>query len=198
MPEVKMSCACGKTKASARALTQNVSNRVKCYCRDCQAFAHYLDYADRALDPHGGTDITQMSQARFRITEGVENVSAIRLSNKGIARWRTTCCNSPIGNTLPSAALPFIGIVSTFFDDDVTPVIGPVSGHVNIDDAIDPPPELSPLRGLSLFAVYAKLIWWRVKGDHKKTSLFDPETGAPISEFKILTDNERDQLYRQF
>jgi len=37
--------------------------RFVCYCKDCQAFARFLERAD-VLDPAGGTDIFQMPPAR--------------------------------------------------------------------------------------------------------------------------------------
>ena len=50
-----------------------------CYCKDCQAFARFLERPD-LLDPAGGTDIFQMPPAR--------------LSDKGVLRWYTDCCRT--------------------------------------------------------------------------------------------------------
>ena len=41
--------------------------------------------------------------------------TGVRLTPKGLFRWHTTCCNTPVGNTL-RPSVPFVGIVAQAFD----------------------------------------------------------------------------------
>ena len=63
----------------ARDVAPSTVNHCFCYCDDCQAFAHFLGRADDVLDAHGGTEITQMSQANVGFTAGADKVAAMRL-----------------------------------------------------------------------------------------------------------------------
>ena len=78
--------------------------RFVCYCKDCQAFAHFLDRAD-VLDPAGGTDIFHMPPGRVKLTAGTDALRCLRLSNK-VLRWYTECCRTPIANTPAGPGFP--------------------------------------------------------------------------------------------
>src|SRR5262249_15552871 len=90
------------------------ANRVVCYCDDCQAFAHHLDRAD-LLDAQGGTDIVQVAPASLKFVQGQRRIVGLRLTPTGLFRWYSSCCNTPVGNTL-SPAIPFVGIIAQVFD----------------------------------------------------------------------------------
>src|SRR6266446_4605702 len=49
--------------------------RFVCYCKDCQAFARFLERTD-VLDPAGGTDIFQMPPGRVKLTAGTDAMGA--------------------------------------------------------------------------------------------------------------------------
>ena len=104
-------CTCGSFKGTL-TLSQHI-NRCECYCKDCQTFAHFLkrdaDVRD-VLNPQGGTDIVQTLPKYVRFTQGVEHLACMRLTDKGMLRWYTTYCNTPIGNTMASFKLPFVGV----------------------------------------------------------------------------------------
>jgi hypothetical protein len=55
--------------------------RFICYCKDCQAFARFLERAD-VVGPAGGTDIFQIPPGRVKITAGTHAMRWPRLSNK--------------------------------------------------------------------------------------------------------------------
>jgi hypothetical protein len=42
--------------------------------------------------------------------------------------------------------------------------------------------------------VFAKLIGWRLRGDHKRSALFDRATGRPLAEPRVLAAAEREEL----
>jgi hypothetical protein len=104
-------CRCGAVRGSLVAAGPAAGNHVICYCDDCQAFAYALGRAGDVLDACGGSEIVQVSPARIRFEAGAEKLSCLRLTAKGPLRWYTSCCNTPIGNTLASGAVPFIGML---------------------------------------------------------------------------------------
>jgi hypothetical protein len=101
-----------------RGVASNVSPstglRFVCYCKDCQAFARFLDRAD-VLDATGGTDIFHMPPGRMKPTAGTDALRCLRLSNK-LLRWYTECCRTPIANTPAAPGFPVIGMVHSFMD----------------------------------------------------------------------------------
>lgn len=190
MTEVPLKCSCGIVQGVAHNITTNSGTRLVCYCDDCQAFARYLKRDNVILDEYGGTDIFQMTPSQIEITEGTEQLRCIRLSSKGLFRWYTACCKTPIGNTMPSS-MPFVGLIHNFMDDegirDIT--LGPVRGYVQIKFAKEVLPiELKPT-GFSLRMIMRslrKLLIWKVKGLNKPSPFFDVD-GNPISDPHILS-----------
>ena len=73
-----LQCRCGTLKGY---VSQPGSvNRAVCYCRDCQAFAHFLGRANEILDSKGGSDVVQTTPLRVTFTDGVEMLACMRLS----------------------------------------------------------------------------------------------------------------------
>jgi hypothetical protein len=70
----------------ARNVSPSTGLRFVCYCKDCQAFARFLDRAD-VLDPAGGTDNFHMAPGRVKLTA---NSIAFRYLSSG---WR---CRFPL------------------------------------------------------------------------------------------------------
>jgi Family of unknown function (DUF6151) len=97
----------------ASAVSPSTGCRVLCYCKDCEAFARFLERAD-VLDAAGGTDIFQMPPGRVNLTAGTDAVRCLRLSNRGVYRWYTDCCRTPIGNTA-GPRVPLIGVIHLFY-----------------------------------------------------------------------------------
>jgi hypothetical protein len=193
--DVALRCRCGTVRGVAHGVEPGSINHCFCYCDDCQAFAHYLGRAD-VLDAWGGTEITQMSQARVALTAGTDSIAAIRLSEKGLMRWYARCCNTPIGNTLASGALPFIGVIHAFVDAPSTS-FGPIRGRgfaasAKGGRAAVPKDGLPDL--VMVARVFAKLARWRLRGDHKRSPLFDAATGKPLAEPRVLGVAEREEL----
>jgi Family of unknown function (DUF6151) len=80
------------------------------YCKNCQAFARFLERPD-VLDPAGGTDIFQIPPGRVKLTVDKDAVRCLRLSEKGVLRWYTDCCRTRIGNTAVSPRFPVMAVV---------------------------------------------------------------------------------------
>lgn len=122
MGTIQLSCDCGSVKGQLTEISPTTGNRIVCYCKDCQAFAEFLGKEAEILDPHGGSDIYQSPQAHIHITEGYEHIGRMRLSEKGLNRWYTTCCKSPIGNTM-GAGSPFMGVLRYAMRGDVSALV---------------------------------------------------------------------------
>ena len=197
--DLALRCRCGAVRGIARAVTPSSVNHCFCYCDDCQAFAHFCDRADEVLDEHGGTEITQMSQAAVVFTANVDKVAAMRLSPKGMIRWYTSCCRTPIGNTMPTSAMPFIGMIKAFIDAPST-ALGPIRGRGFTKGAKGGPAAV-PKDGLPepimIARVLAKVLRWRLRGDHKRSALRDAATGNALVEPRVIDETEREELRRR-
>jgi hypothetical protein len=174
-----ISCACGKFHAS---LNQSISqhNRLTCYCKDCQAFAHFLAQ-DNTLNEQGGTDIVQVPADMVSIAKGPEHLACLRLTPGGLHRWYASCCNTPIGNA-PGKSMPFIGLIHSCLQpaDAIAPAFGPVKMVVFTNSATGSPKPKSRgmVTGIIAFIWLALATRWR--GGSAKHPFFDAETGEPV------------------
>lgn len=209
--DVPIRCKCGEVRGVARGVSGQNGNRVVCYCNDCQYFAHFLaldvpatgagariESASEILDAHGGTDIFQMSPARLNITEGLDQLRCMRLTPKGLHRWYTGCCNTPVGNTLATRQIPFVGVIHRFMDPEAggssrDQALGPVRAGVNAKgargdraglDAHDTAPPSMLFRLLRLWTAA------RLRGEHLPSPFFDAQTGQLSVTPRILTGDE--------
>lgn len=193
--DVALRCRCGTVRGVARAVSPSTINHCFCYCDDCQAFAHFLGREGDVLDAYGGTEVVQMSQANVALTAGVEKLAAMRLTDKGLMRWYAGCCNTPIGNTLATPALPFIGLIRAFIDAPQA-VLGPVRGRGFAGNAkggrAAVPKDGSP-DVIMLARVLPKLLGWRLRGDHKRSAFFD-SANRPRAQPRVLEAAEREDL----
>ncbi len=187
MTDLPLACRCGTVRGVAHDVSPHAGNRLICNCRYCQRFAEALGRAHAVLDIHGGTDIFQISPAKLEITAGRERLACLRVTRNGVLRWYAACCKTPIGNTLPTPKIPFVGLIHSFLDPGnrtLDEVLGPVRAGVNGNSATGDRTDIAahdttPLR--VLLRVYGKLLTWRLRGDHKRSPFFDSH-GAPIAE----------------
>lgn len=193
MPSVKMQCDCGKVRGHTDDINPQSGNRIHCCCADCQSFASLMDLekkrstSNQIVDEFGGTDIFQMPIAYVNITEGNEHIACLRLSHKGLYRWYTTCCHTPIGNTL-DGKMPFIGIIHNFMDKNMSrdSILGRSKGYIHCQHSTKVIPE--ELKG-SYFKIAArivsKLLVWKIKGLNQPSSFFTSNK-QPVVIPKIL------------
>ncbi|RXJ74635.1 hypothetical protein CS022_03475 [Veronia nyctiphanis] len=166
MNDLHFSCDCKEVTAIAKTIGRRRFNRVICYCRDCRSFAQHLG-RDDILDAAGGTYLTQMPPALFEITKGHENLACLRLRSKGMYRWYTTCCNTPIANSIPG--LPFVGVFDHNIESNLREIenkIGPVLGAVHRRHATG---EVSvtlrkKAEATLILGVLFKLLRWKLSG----------------------------------
>jgi hypothetical protein len=104
---MKIQCECGKFRAELTKFPEVTPGRLKCYCDDCQAYLHYLKRTD-LLDANGGSEIIPIYPSDIKVEQGEEFLKCVRLSPKGMFRFATKCCNTPIANT--DAKRPWAGV----------------------------------------------------------------------------------------
>jgi len=193
MTNINLKCKCGDVEGQISRVSPKVGNRVVCYCNDCQAFANYLSTEDDILDAWGGTEVYQTAPWHLSIHRGLENLRCLRLTPKGLYRWYTGCCNTPVGNTI-SASIPFVGVIHSFLDKDeqTESKLGPVRGYNKLVDAKGDVPESFQDVGMPLgttAAVIWRLLKWKLTAGNKPYLFFN-ESGRSISEPIILNASD--------
>ncbi len=191
-------CRCGTLQGQVH--DPRNSNHALCYCRDCQAFAHFLGRAGEVLDERGGTEVIQVLPRNVVFTQGADSLACMRLTSKGLVRWYAACCKTPIGNTLHTPKMSFIGLVHTCLKttdagrESLDAVFGPVTCWVNPSGAKgEPKPKVAGL-GRTLVWFFGTVVRARLNGDYRKTPFFDMATGQPVVQPRILSDPEHVQL----
>lgn len=195
--DLPIRCSCGALKGVARGVSRSTGNRVVCYCDDCQLFAHFLGRPDEILDSRGGTDVFQISPASLRITEGMHKLACMRLTPTGIVRWYADCCRAPIGNTLATPNVPFIGLIHACIDRGMEKTLGPVRFRIFgrfAKAGVEGPPVKQGISIPSVLRFSRMLVLWRWRGDHKRSPFFDAETVQPIATPSVLSAEELGQL----
>jgi hypothetical protein len=169
--------------------------RIVCYCKDCQAFARFLNRPD-VLDASGGTDIFQMPPRRVTLTAGADALRCLRLSDPGVFRWYAACCRTPIANTA-GPGFPVVGVVHAFMDHAADgrsrdEILGPPIGRLHGLSAKTPLPLTAPPPmsfAISLRRAVKALAWW-ARGHGRPNPFFDDRTDAP----RVLMPSERAAL----
>ena len=202
MANLSLRCECGTVTALVHNVSAANGNHIVCYCNDCQAFARYLGKAQAVLDEQGGTRIFQTAAANVSFTKGRDRLACVKLSPKGILRWYADCCKMPIGNTLGSPALPFVGLIHASLQDGPggasrDAALSPVRGAVFARFARGGPAQLKhkEIGFLPMMARFARLMLMaRWRGDHKRSPFFKAE-GKPIAVPHVMSEVERSKAY---
>jgi hypothetical protein len=134
-------CTCGKFHATLKAFPRSTPGRLVCYCDDCQAYLKHLQRED-LLDANGGTEVIPAYPADVQIVSGAQYLKCTRLSPKGMFRFSTTCCNTPIANVQPKA--PWVGLLHCVYPADIAQTLGPVRSRIMGRYAKGTPPAGTP------------------------------------------------------
>ncbi|HLA70293.1 MAG TPA: DUF6151 family protein [Steroidobacteraceae bacterium] len=193
--KVPLRCRCG-------TLIGNVSHPEKvsrgvCYCKDCQAYAHFLGTPSNILDEMGGTDVVATLPKYVAFTQGIEALACMSLTESGMLRWYASCCNTPIGNTPRDFKSSHVGLIHTCLEDPAKTLensFGPVRMRVNTKHAKGKP-KLMPMSTIASIARFlGSLIRARLDGSYRHTPFFDSDRGIPVVAPKVLTSSERERV----
>jgi Family of unknown function (DUF6151) len=197
LANLPLECQCGAVHWVAREISAGRGNHVVCYCDDCQAFAHALGCADRVLDGNGASEIFQISPARIEFRAGSEHLACLRLRPNGLLRWYTSCCRTPVGNTLASRQVPFVGLVLCRAASEPErrareAAFGPLRGAFNARFAVGDRKHLAAHDRVPV-ALYVRLlrlmVGARLRGEHARSPFF-AASGEPVAPPRVLTAEE--------
>ncbi len=192
MVDIPLRCRCGRTAGVARAVSPSGGFRFVCYCKDCQAFARFLERPD-ILDAAGGTDIFQMPSGQVTFTAGFEALRCLCLSSK-VLRWYSDCCRTPIANTAADPRFPVVALIHSIMDCAAVgrsrdALLGPPLCRIYQESAVGPlPSNAAPPPSLRIFARRAtKVVGWWMHGLARPNPFFDDRTKAPLSVPQLLS-----------
>lgn len=196
--DIELQCRCGEVHGRLRDASPATSNRVLCYCDDCQAYLHHLGRAE-LLDERGGSDIVQVAPSTVAFDRGGELIHGVRLTPKGLHRWYARCCKTPVGNTL-TPAVPFVGIVTEVLQQapgarPCDEVFGPPRGRILGKFAVGEPPPGSQGLNLRLLARTMRIVFgWKLRGKAWPHPFFDRAGGEARYPSTVLSPAEREAL----
>ena len=190
-------CRCGKLQGEISYPERGT--RAVCYCRDCQAFAHFLGPAQDTLDAMGGTEVVAVAPRWVSFTGGREQLVCMSLTERGTLRWYAGCCRTPIGNTPRDRKLSHVGVIHACLRGSTSTLndsFGPVRMRVNRQSAKGRP-TTTPVAAftIALLRYLGSLAWSRVSGKYKQNPFFDAATGQPRVEPYVLSKAEHAKLY---
>src|SRR3982074_240275 len=190
-----LQCRCGTLKGYVSHPEK--ASRGVCYCKDCQAFAHFLGKTGDILDEMGGTDVVATLPKYVTFTQGVEVLACMSLTENGLLRWYSSCCNTPIGNTPRDFKVSHVGLVHTCLEDPSRTLessFGLVRMRVNTKNAKGKP-KLMPISTIgSILRFMSSLMRARLDGSYKYTPFSAPDRGIPVVPPKVLTSRERERV----
>lgn len=190
-------CQCGAFRARLKDFPQSTPGRLVCYCDDCQTYARHLGRAD-LLDANGGTEVIPAYPADVEILQGREHLKVTRLSPKGLFRFSTTCCNTPVANLQPGA--PWAGFLRVVYAPHpaqaqaLDRTLGPVRSRIMGRFATGTPPAGTPgkINLKAMAAVLPFIAKGVLKGKAKPSPFFGADGRTPVAPVHVLSKAERD------
>lgn len=187
----KLRCQCGAVEA--RVDLQQVYTRVICYCADCQLFARFLGPQHEVLNPQGGTDIIALLPAAVEFTSGRDQLVCLSLSERGILRWYTGCCDTPIGNTPRSSKIAYLGLIALCLPGLET-AYGPAKIALHTESASGEVKATPVASFLGVFRIMSGLLAARLGAKSKSNPFFSSDSNQPLAKPRVLSLTEREAL----
>lgn len=198
MSELTIECQCGTIHGAIYDIEKKSGERVRCYCRDCQSYAHYLGQAKILLDAHGGTGMYVTTPQGIAFTQGQDQLACLQLSPQGPLRWYARCCNTPLGNTIKNPRLPFVSLPLICVKADVESAFGPKELGIFAKDAHGTlgKPASSRMSPWAALRVAYRLLRARIRGETKRSAYFDA-AGQPRSRPTLIGKDDRREALKQ-
>jgi len=149
------------------------------------------------LDVHGGTDTLAVLPSAVLITRGHDRIVCMSLGDQGLLRWYAGCCRTAIANTPRNFKLAVVNVVHSCLErtpGEVQESFGRVDMRLNTQSARGRLPPLREHKLYSLSRTIKALVLARLDGSYRRTPLFDPDSGTPISTPEVLSPIERKRL----
>ena len=126
----------------------------------------------------------------------MDRIDGVRLTPKGLYRFRAACCNAPLG-AVHSTALPFVGLHASVLrckGQDPDALFGRPRGAIMGQFAIGEPPAGTNGISFGLMAsTIAKLLGWKLSGRAWPHPFFKRNT-VPAYPVDVLSHEEREAL----
>ena len=191
-----LQCQCGTLRGYVSP--PDMANRAVCYCKDCQAFARFLERTDDSvLNDLGGTEIVATLPRHVHFTQGLEALVCMSLSEKGLLRWYTSCCNTPIGNTPRDFKTSYVGLIHSCLAKRVPSLqdsFGPVRMVLQTKSAKGRVKSTPMSNFATLLRIMKSVIATRISGGYKRNPFFVEDSGTPIKHPRVLTKAERTRV----
>ncbi|MEQ8484600.1 MAG: DUF6151 family protein [Pseudomonadales bacterium] len=179
MPDVyTIRCRCGTLTGALTA--PSWTNRVICYCDDCQAFAEALGHAEAILDARGGSDILQTAPRHVCFSGGREHLACLRLKPNGLLRWYADCCRTPIANTPANPKFHFVGLLHNCLEANLDAAFGPPRMRAHTAFARGEPKPSQQMPAARMARIGGAVFWARLTGRYRQTPFFDA-AGNPVA-----------------
>jgi hypothetical protein len=190
-----LQCQCGTLKGHVSP--PDMAKRAICYCKDCQAFARFLERADTVLDERGGTEIVATLPRHVHFTEGLESLACMSLSDRGLLRWYTSCCNTPIGNTPRDMKISYAGLIHSCLAKRAPSLqdsFGPVRMVIQTKSAKGDVKSRPISNVITLLNIMKSIIGTRISGGYRRNPFFVEGSATPIRQPRVLTREERTRV----
>ena len=190
---ISLRCRCGKLRG--QVTPGGVAARAVCYCKDCQAYGHFL--GTPVLDPAGGTEVAATLPAAVRFDAGLEHLACMSLGPKGLYRWYASCCRTPLGNTPRDPRTSYVGLVRACLDAsdaELERAIGPLRCRVETQSALAPVASSGLSTAWAVCRIGTMIIKARLGGGYRKNPFFRPQTSEPVKPVEVLSLEKRKAL----
>lgn len=122
--DITFACRCGAVSGTLHDVRPAEGTHVVCHCQSC---ARAMTLSGLGHEASSGVDLWQTTPDRIEITTGIDQLTPVRLSPKGLFRWTAQCCDTPMFNTFPGPGIPFAGVLTRILSDSAP--LGPVIAH---------------------------------------------------------------------
>lgn len=132
----------------------------------------------------------------MRLNAGAERLARVRLAPGGLLRWYAGCCATPLGNTLATRQLPFIGLVTAVLEAEARARLPAARRGVSARAARGDDKPKGAADGAPLWMavpIILELLARRLRGEHRHTPFFTAD-GAPVVTPRVLSPPERAAL----
>jgi hypothetical protein len=192
-----LQCQCGTLRGYVSR--PETAKRGVCYCKDCQAFAHFLERPGDVLNELGGTEIVATLPKHVHFTRGVETLVCMSLSDRGLLRWYAGCCNTPIGNTPRDFKASYVGLIHSCLAKRAPSLedsFGPVRMVLQTGSAKGRVKSTPMSNFVTVLTIIRSVIATRISGNYKRNPFFVEYSGTPIKQPRVLTKAERTRVTR--